>query len=63
MLSQGPCEGRKRNAQPEFTERLAFDGWYHGKGKEKASEMVCKKFRILIYFYFHLRFLLSERKV
>lgn len=53
MLSQGPREGRKCNAQPEFIERLAFDGWYNEKYKAKASGIVCKKFRIPVYFYFH----------
>lgn len=63
MLSQGPCEERKCNAQPEYIERLAFDGWHHEKCKAKAPEMVCKKFRVSIYFYFHSRFHLSESKV
>lgn len=52
MLSQGPCDGRKCNAQAGFIQRLAFDVWHHENCKAKASEMVFKKVRIPIYFSF-----------
>lgn len=54
MLSQGPCDGRKCNAQAEFIERLAFDVWHHGKCKAKASEMFFKTVRIPFFFLFSL---------
>jgi len=63
MLSQGPCEGKQCNARPEFIKRLAFEEQHHEKCKAKASEMVCKKFRMLIYFYFHLRFHQRKSKI